>query len=111
MNTRRGFTANGRAASSDLPRILRHLKKIGEVKLTGIDPNAIVYDSASKRVFAFNEGTHDATVFDATSGEVLKTIKLDGSPAFATSDDKGHVFVNIIKLNLVQRIDARTLDG
>jgi DNA-binding beta-propeller fold protein YncE len=39
----------------------------------------------------------------------LATIALAGRPAFAASDDKGHVFVNLITKNVVQRIDARAL--
>jgi DNA-binding beta-propeller fold protein YncE len=106
----RGFTANGRAGTSTIFD-LKTLEKIGEVQLTGKDPNSIVYDAATKRVFAFNVDTHNLTVFDGRSGEVLKTIALSGEPSFAASDDKGHVFVNLIDKNLVQRIDARALVG
>jgi DNA-binding beta-propeller fold protein YncE len=104
----RGFTANGRAGSSTIFD-LKTLAKIGDVKLTGEDPNAIIFDAATKRVFAFNEDTDNASVFDANSGMVLGTIPLGGHPAFAASDDKGHVFVNIISKNLVQRINSRNL--
>ncbi len=55
--------------------------------------------------------THNVTVIDAASGKVLKTIELVGKPAFAASDDRGHVFVNLMDKNLVQRINARTLVG
>jgi len=106
----RGFTANGRAGSSTIFD-LKTLARIGEVKLTGEDPNAIIYDAATKRVFVFNEDTNNATVFDANSGMVVGTIPLGGRPAFAASDDKGHVFVNLIEKNLVQRIDSRNLSA
>jgi DNA-binding beta-propeller fold protein YncE len=104
----RGFTANGRARTSTIFD-LKTLERIGEVKLTGRDPNAIIYDAATKRVFAFNEESNNATAFDANSGEVLATIELDGHPAFAASDDRGHLFVNLIDKNIVQRIDSRNL--
>jgi DNA-binding beta-propeller fold protein YncE len=104
----RGFTANGRAGSSTIFD-LKTLAKIAEVKLTGEDPNAIIYDAATKRVFAFNEDTNNATAFDAMSGKVLGTIALGGRPAFAASDDRGHLFVNLITKNVVQRIDSRNL--
>src|SRR6266700_1431300 len=80
----RGFTANGRAGSSTIFD-LKTLARIGEVKLTGEDPNAIIYDAATKRVFVFNEDTNNATVFDANSGMVVGTIPLGGRPAFAAS--------------------------
>jgi hypothetical protein len=63
----RGFTANGRAGSSTIFD-LKTLEKIDEVKLTGEDPNAIVYDAATQRVFTFNEDGNNATAFDATTG-------------------------------------------
>jgi len=104
----RGFTANGRARTSTTFD-LKTLAPIAEVKLTGRDPNAVVYDAPTQRVFVFNEESNNATVFDAKSGEVLRTIELDGHPAFATSDERGYVFVNLIDKNIVQRIDARNL--
>jgi DNA-binding beta-propeller fold protein YncE len=104
----RGFTANGRSATSTIFD-LKTLERIGEVKLTGKDPNAIVYDAATKRVFAFNEAGSDATVIDARDGTVVGTILLGGHPAFAASDDKGHVFVNLIDRQIVLQIDSRSL--
>lgn len=46
---------------------LKTLATIGEVKLTGKDPNAIIYDAATKRVFTFNEDDNNGTAFDASS--------------------------------------------
>ena len=104
----RGFTANGRSGTSTIFD-LKTLKSVGEVKLTGKDPNVVVYDQATKRVFAFNVDTHNATVFDGRSGKVLKTVALSGEPAFAAGDGAGHVFVNLKDRNSVQSINARTL--
>jgi hypothetical protein len=104
----RGFTANGRARTSTIFD-LKTLAPIAEVKIAGRDPNAVVYDPMTRRVFVFNEESNNATIFDANSGEVLATIEFDGHPAFAASDDKGHVFVNLIDKNLVQRIDSRNI--
>jgi len=104
----RGFISNGRAGTSTIFD-LKTLKQLGEVKLTGRDPNAIIYDAATKRVFAFNEANNNATVIDARDGKVIATIALDGRPAFAASDDKGHVFVNLLDQSVVLRIDSRTL--
>lgn len=104
----RGFTANGRSGSSTIFD-LKTLQKLGEVKLQGDDTNVVVYEASTHRVFAFNVDTHNATVFDAMTGQVLKSIPLVGEPSFAASDDKGHVFVNLETNNVVQRINARTL--
>ena len=61
----------------------------------GDNPDAILYDPATKRVFTFNGRSQDSTAVDAASGKVLGTIKLDGKPEFAASDAKGEIFVNI----------------
>jgi DNA-binding beta-propeller fold protein YncE len=104
----RGFTANGRAGTVTIFN-LKTLEPIAEVQLTGRDPNAIIYEPSTARVFTFNEASDNATVVDARRGTVVGTIALDGRPAFAVSDDKGHVFVNLIERSAVLRIDARTL--
>jgi len=101
----RGFTSNGKADTSTIFD-LKTLRIIGQVK-TGANPDAILYDHASKRVFTFNGGSHDATVFDAASGKVVRTIALGGKPEFATTDDKGKVYVNIENTGEVVEIDSR----
>jgi DNA-binding beta-propeller fold protein YncE len=103
----RGFTSNGRANTSTIFD-LKTLKKIGEVK-TGDNPDAILYDAASKRVFTFNGRGNDATAFDAASGEVAGTIPLGGKPEFAKADGKGKIYVNIENTSEVVEIDSRKL--
>jgi hypothetical protein len=84
------------------------LKTINKVK-AGENPDAILYDPASKRVFAFNGRSHDASVIDAEKGAVVNTIKLDGKPEFAVSDEKGEVFVNIEDKSELTAIDSKSL--
>jgi DNA-binding beta-propeller fold protein YncE len=88
----RGFTSNGRANTATIFD-LKTLKALGTVN-TGKNPDAILYDPASKRVFTFNGASKDATVFGASDGAVLATIPLGGKPEFAAADGKGNVFVN-----------------
>ncbi|HEY6331193.1 MAG TPA: YncE family protein, partial [Blastocatellia bacterium] len=57
-------------------------KTTGEAQ-AGANPDAIIYDDASKRVFAFNGGSSDATAIDAATGNVAGTIPLAGKPEFA----------------------------
>ena len=52
------------------------LKVIATVKSTGDNPDAILFDPASRRVFAFNGRSGSATVLDAASGAVAGTIPL-----------------------------------
>ena len=85
----RGFTSNGRSNTVTIFDT-KTLKTIADVKLTGENPDAILYDPATKRVFAFNGRTANVTVIEAATGEVAGTIALDGKPEFAASDLAGH---------------------
>ncbi len=102
----RGFTSNGRAATSTIFD-LKTLAVLGEVA-TGKNPDAIVYDPGTHRVFAVNRGSNDVTVIDAEKGTVTTTIPLDGKPEFAAVDGEGHLFVNLQDKNMVARLDLHT---
>lgn len=104
----RGFISNGREGTVTIFD-LQSLKAITKVK-AGENPDAILYDPASKRVFAFNGRSHDATAIDAASGNVLGTIKLEGKPEFAVSDAKGMIFVNIEDKSQIDAIDPNKLE-
>ncbi|HVR08178.1 MAG TPA: hypothetical protein VMW75_09025, partial [Thermoanaerobaculia bacterium] len=101
----RGFISNGR---SDQVTVfdLKTLGVLSELKSTGQNPDAILYDPATHRVFAFNGRSGSATVFEGASGKVAGTIPLGGKPEFAASDGKGSVFVNIEDKNELVAIDA-----
>ncbi len=104
----RGFTSNGREGTVSIFDI-KTLATINKVK-AGDNPDAIIYDPATKRVFTFNGRSHDSTAIDAASGKVLATIKLDGKPEFGASDGKGEVFVNIEDKSELTTIDANKLE-
>lgn len=101
----RGFISNGRANSITIFD-LKTLRTIEEVKIAGRNPDAILYDPASKRVFAFDGRSADATVLDAAAGKVVATLPLGGKPEFATSDRAGRVYVNIEDKSELVAIDS-----
>jgi DNA-binding beta-propeller fold protein YncE len=105
----RGFTSNGREGTVTIFDI-QTLKPIGEKVKVGENPDAILYDPATKRVFTFNGRSADSTAIDAASGKVLGTIKLDGKPEFAASDAKGEIFVNIEDKSELTAIDPNKLE-
>jgi DNA-binding beta-propeller fold protein YncE len=104
----RGFISNGRENTVTIFDI-KSLAASGKVKV-GENPDAILYDPATKRVFTFNGKSHDATAIDAAQGTVLGTIKLDGKPEFAAGDGKGEVFVNIEDKSEIEVIDPNKLE-
>ena len=103
-----GFTSNGREGTVSIFDI-KTLATSTKVKV-GDNPDAILYDPATKRVFTFNGRSQDSTAIDATNGKVLGTIKLDGKPEFAASDAKGEIFVNIEDKSELVAIDPNKLE-
>ena len=104
----KGFTSNGREGTVSVFDI-KTLATSNKVRV-GENPDAILYDPATKRVFTFNGRSQDSTAIDATSGKVLGTIKLDGKPEFAASDAKGGVWVNIEDKSELVAIDPNKLE-
>jgi len=88
---------------------LKTLARVKEIKATGENPDAIIYDSATHRVFSFNGRGRNATVIDAKTDEVLGTIVLDAKPEFAVVDGKGRVYVNLEDKSSIAQIDAQHL--
>jgi DNA-binding beta-propeller fold protein YncE len=104
----RGFTSNGKANTVTIFD-LKTLKPISTVKSGGVNPDAIYYDAASKRVFAFNGRSANAVAINATDGKVAGTIAVGGKPEFAVGDDQGHVYVNVEDKSQLLEIDAQKL--
>ena len=88
---------------------LSSLKLVAKVKGTGKNPDAILYDQFSKKIFTFNGGSSNATVIDAVSLKVIATIPLAGKPEFSQTDGKGKIFVNIEDKSSVALINAVSL--
>jgi YVTN family beta-propeller protein len=103
----RGFVSDGQSSTVTIFD-LKTLKTIAEVP-AGKKPDAIIYDPATSRVFAFNGGSNSATVIEAKDGKVAGTIDLGGGPEFAAADGSGFVYDNLEDESLVLKINSRTL--
>ena len=103
----RGFVSDGKTSTVTIFD-LKTLKPIAEVP-TGQKPDAIIFDPATSRVFAFNGGSNSATAIDASSGKVAGTVDLGGGPEYAASDGNGFVYDNLEDESLVLKIDSRKL--
>ncbi len=100
-----GYISDGRANA--IVVFDRHtLAKLATVP-AGTNPDGIVYEPATKTVWAFNGRSQDATVLDTASRKVVATVKLPGKPEFPAADGTGTVFVNIEDKNELVKLDAR----
>ncbi len=101
----RGFISNGQTGAITVFDTTTNAKT-GEWKSSGENPDAILYEPKTGRVFAFNGRSANATVFDARTGTVVATLALGGKPEFATADLEGRVFVNIEDTSELAILDA-----
>jgi DNA-binding beta-propeller fold protein YncE len=104
----RGFTSNGR--SNDVTVFdLKTLKPIGSNVKTDGNPDAILYEPVTKRVFTFNGRGKNATAINAADGTVVGNIDLRGKPEFAAADGKGSIYVNNEDSSELHHLDAASL--
>jgi DNA-binding beta-propeller fold protein YncE len=100
-----GFISNGRS-NSVLMFDLKNLDTLKRITV-GEKPDAIIYDPFSKMVIVCNGDSKNATLIDASTGNVKNTIPLGGDPEFLVSDMKGHVYINVEDKNEVVEIDMK----
>ena len=101
-----GFTSDG--GDNDVTVFdLKTLAVKSKIK-TGQNPDTIIYEPTSHRVFTFNGRGSDATAIDAkTLAVVSASIPVGGKPEFAQIDGKGHIYVNIEDKNEIIEVDAK----
>src|SRR5579872_2287967 len=103
----RGFVSAGRANTAVIFDI-KSLKTLGTAK-TDANPDAIVYDSVTKRVFTLNGRGQNTSAINGADGTVAGTLALGGKPEFAQADGKGSIFVNIEDKNELVQFDAQKI--
>jgi DNA-binding beta-propeller fold protein YncE len=82
------------------------LKAVGDVT-AGKNPDAILFDSYSGHVLAFNHSGGTVTVVDADALKPVATIEVGGALEFGRADGKGTVWVNVEDKSEIARIDTK----
>jgi WD40 repeat protein len=100
---KRGFISNGGDRSVTIFDTAT-LKTVRKVSVN--EPDFILYDSFTKRVFPMDE---KITVLDAISGDKVGEVDLGGDPESAASDGKGTVYVNLADKGAIAVVDAKSL--
>jgi len=75
----RGYISAGRAGTV-VVFDLKTLARLKEIKVTGENPDAILYDPATHRVLTFNGRGRNVTAIDARTDEVVGTVAVDAKP-------------------------------
>ena len=90
---------------------LKTLGVIDKVRV-GDDPNGIIYDPSTHRVFSADRGSKRVTAIDTKSGKIVATsADLGGRTEHLAADGAGHVFINMQDKGTMLRLDARDLRG
>ncbi len=88
---------------------LKTLAVIGKVPV-GADPNAILFDPKTRRVFTVDRGSKQVTAIDPRTGKIAGTIEnLGGRTEHAASDEAGHIFLNMQDRHTLLKLDAQAL--
>ncbi len=103
-----GYTSNGRDSTVTVFD-LKSLKEVARIHVGARNPDAILFDPASERVFTFNGGSSNTTAIDIHTHQVVGTLDLGGKPELAVSDSAGHVYVNLEDKNTVAQFDPKSL--
>src|SRR5262249_43980364 len=82
---------------------------VAVIRLDARGPDAILYDSTSKRVFTFNGGSSNATAIDPATNQGVGSVAFAGNPEAAVAHGRGHIFVDIEGKGTLVCFDARTL--
>jgi len=86
---------------------LKTFKVLGRIPAAE-DADAILYDSASNRVFTLNGDAHSSTVIDPRAGSLITNIALGGKPEYGVSSGDGKVYANLTDTSEVVEIDAKS---
>jgi DNA-binding beta-propeller fold protein YncE len=105
--------ATGHGFSSSKPVSMfdtKTLTLMKQIDVGAAQPDGILFDAFSKRVYVFSHPTKDATVIDSNDGTVVGTIDLGGVPEQAVSDGNGTMYVVMQDpMGSVAVVDTKTM--
>ncbi|PYQ47011.1 MAG: hypothetical protein DMF78_24855, partial [Acidobacteria bacterium] len=105
---KRGFATSGGDAVAVFD--LGTLEVTRTIKSTGQDPDAILYDAFTRRVFVANARTGNVTVIDAATGDVLSTVPLGGRLHQMSTNGYGRLFVAVEDRKTARVVDTRSME-
>ena len=86
---------------------LKTFKPLGRIPAAE-DADAILFDSASNRVFTLNGDAHSSTVIDPKAGKLITNVALGGKPEYGAPAGDGKVYANLTDTGEVVEIDGKT---
>ena len=102
--THHGFSSSSPVSMFDAVT-LQPIKKIP----TQTNPDGILFEPATERVYILGHNTPAITAIDAKDGAIVGTVDIGGAAEQAQSDSKGHVYVCLEDKASIAVVDANTL--
>ena len=106
MANSKGFTSNGRINTVTVFDMNTN-KVLAQVP-AGQNPDAIFYESFSKRIVTCNGRGKNLSFIDPVLNKVTDSVDVGGKPETAVSDGAGKLFVNVEDKNEIVAIDTKT---
>lgn len=100
----KGFISNG-ANNTVLVFDYTSLDSLTSIKIDGINPDPMCYDSYSGKLYVFCDNDL-AIIIDPATNKTTGQIALKGAPEFALPDGKGLIYNNVEDKNAMSTIDV-----
>ena len=73
----------------------------------GKNPDAVVYDPATRSLWVMNPGSEDISVVDPAIAKVVDTVPVGGSLELGAADGEGRLYVNVADRGDIAVVDTR----
>ena len=102
---------SGHGFTSSNPVVMFDTKTLATIKSIPVEgnPDGILFDAATQRVFVLSHRAPNVTVLGAVDGAVAGTIDLAGAPEQAVSDGNGRLFIDVEDKDNVAVVDAKEM--
>jgi len=102
----KGFTSNGRDNTVTVFDFTT-LKTLATVAVPAKNPDAIIYDPTSKRIFTFGGASPRTIVaIDAQTNAIVGSTPIVGKPEFAAVDGRGNLYLNMEDTSEIAVVDT-----
>jgi YVTN family beta-propeller protein len=102
-----GFVTAG-SANTVTAFDLQSLRVKATIHVNGTNPDALLYEPVSNKLYVFNHDSDNVDVVDVSTLNIRKTIQASGHPEVAVSDGRGRVYFNIEDHPAIDVIDVAT---
>ncbi len=102
---------SGHGFSSSNPVVMWDAKTLQTIRTidVGGGPDGILDDESAGRVYILSHRSPNVTAINASTGEIVGTLDLEGAPEQAVFDGHGHLYIDIEDKDKVAVIDAVAL--